>query len=83
MAYGGGAVTGNQGGQGFREIVPRCEPGPDFEACRRDLLIEGTGLTLWVVATLAFTGAACWLVLSDRWTLMLIKLEQKIRSLRR
>ena len=41
MAYGGGAVTGNQGGQGFREIVPRCEPGPDFEACRRDLLIEG------------------------------------------
>jgi hypothetical protein len=38
---------------------------------------------LWVVATLAVTGAACWLFLSGRWTLMLIKLEQKIRSLRR
>ena len=82
MAYGGRAVTGNQGGQGFREIVPRCEPGPDFEACRHDLLIEWSGLTLWVVATLAFTGAACWLVLSGKWTLVLIKLEQKIRSLR-
>ena len=83
MAYGGGAVSGKQGGQGFREIVPRCEPGPDFEACRRDLLIEGAGLTLWVVATLAVTGVACWLVLSGKWTLMLIKLEQKIRSLSR
>ena len=83
MAYGGGAVSGKQGNQGFREIVPRCKPGPDFEACRRDLLIEGAGLMLWVVATLAVTGVACWLVLSGKWSLMLIKLEQKIRSLRR
>ena len=43
MGYGGGAVSGKQGGQGFREIVPRCEPGEGFEACRRDLLIEGGG----------------------------------------
>ena len=43
MAYGGGTVSGKQGGQGFREIVPCCELGADFEACRRDLLIEGLG----------------------------------------
>ena len=83
MAYGGGAVSGNQGGQGFREIVPRCEPGPDFEACRHDLLMGGAGLMIWVVTTFAVTGVACWLVLSGKWSLMLIKLEQKIRSLRR
>ena len=39
MAYGGGRASGSRAGdQGFREIVPRCQPGPDFEACRRDLL---------------------------------------------
>ena len=83
MAYGGGAVSGKQGGQGFREILPRCEPGPDPEACRRDLLIGGAGLVLWVVATFAVVGGACWFVLSGRCSLMLIQLEQKIRSLRR
>ena len=83
MAYGGGAVSGKQGNQGFREIVPRCKPGPDFEACRRDLLVGGTGLVLWVVATFAVVGGACWFVLSGRWSLMLIQIEQKIRSLRR
>ncbi|AHF64650.1 hypothetical protein Syncc8109_2327 [Synechococcus sp. WH 8109] len=45
--------------------------------------MEGAGLMLWVVATFAVTGVACWLVLSGNWALMLIKLEQKIRSLRR
>ena len=56
MAYGGGAVSGREGGQGFREIVPRCEPGADLEAFRRDLLIEGGGVLLWVVATFAVVG---------------------------
>ena len=83
MAYGGGAVSGKQGGQRFREIVPRCKPGPHFEACRRELLIEGAGYTFWVVAAFAVVGGACWFVLSGRWSLMLIQLEQKIRSLRR
>ena len=84
MGYGGGTASGSRlGDQGFREIVPRCKPGPDFEACRRDLLIGGAGLTVWVVATIAVIGVACWFVLSGRWSLMLIQLEQKIRSLRR
>ena len=82
MGYGVGGA-GGVGDQGFREIVPRCKPGPDFEACRRDLLIGGAGLVLWVVATFAVVGGACWFVLSGRWSLMLISLEQKIRSLRR
>ena len=84
MAYGGGRASGSRAGdQGFREIVPRCKPGPDFEACRRDLLIGGAGLILWVVATFAVVGGVCWYVLSGRWSLILIELERKIRSLRR
>ena len=84
MAYGGGRASGSRAGdQGFREIVPRCKPGPDFEVCRRDLLIGGAGLILWVVATFAVVGGVCWYVLSGRWSLILIELEQKIRSLRR
>ena len=59
MGYGGGTASGSRAGdQGFREIRPRCKPGPDFEACRRDLLIEGAGLTVWVVATIAVVGGA-------------------------
>ena len=77
MGYGVGGA-GGVGDQGFREIIPPCEPGPDFEACRRDLLIGGAGLMLWVVATFAVVGGSCWLVLSGRWSLMLISLEQKI-----
>ena len=84
MGYGGGTASGRRtGDQGFREIIPRCKPGPDFEACRRDLLIEGAGLTVWVVATFAVVGGACWFVLSGRCSLVLIQIEQKIRSLRR
>ena len=78
MVYGAGG--GGGGFQGFTEIVPRCKPGPDFEACRRDLLIEGAGLILWLVLTLSVVGGACWFVLSGRWSVMLIELEQKIRS---
>ena len=84
MGYGGGTASGRRAGdQGFREIVPRCKPGPDFEACRRDLLIGGAGLVLWVVAAFAVVGGGCWLIFSGRWFLILIKLEQKFRSLRR
>ena len=56
MAYVCGAVLGKQGGQGFGEIVPRCEPGATFEACRRDLLIKGSGLRVWMVATFSVAG---------------------------
>ena len=55
MGYGVGGA-GGVGDQGFREIVPRCKPGPDFEACRQDLLIGGAGLVLWVAATFAVVG---------------------------
>ena len=78
MVYRAGG--GGSGFQGFTEIVPRCKPGPEFEACRRDLLIEGAGLILWLVLTLSVVGGACWFVLSGRWSVMLIELEQKIRS---
>ena len=78
MVYRAGG--GGGGFQGFREIVPRCKPGPDFEACRRDLLIEGAGLILWLGLTLSVVGGACWFVLSGRWSVMLIELEKKIRS---
>ena len=73
MAYGGGRASGSRAGdQGFREIVPRCQPGPDFEACRRDLLIGGAGLILWGGGTFSVAGGARWFVLSGRWALMLI-----------
>ena len=82
MAYGGVPLTG-----GVRKIVPICQPGQDIEACRRDLL-EKTGEpgslpALFFVAALAIIGDTCWFVLSGRWTLILIELEQRIRSLRR
>lgn len=81
MGYRAGGTSGRD--QGFREIIPRCKPGTDHEACRRELLIETAGYTFWVVAAFAVAGGACWFVLSDKWTVRLIKLEQKIRSSRR
>ena len=82
MAYGRVPLTG--GGK----IVPICQPGQDFEACRRDLLEKPDGQgpflpALLFVAALAIIGGSCWFVLSGRWTLIMIELEQRIRSLRR
>ena len=74
---GGYGNHGGFGGQGILwRLLPPCEP---VEKCRQDLLIGGTGIVVFIV----IAGVACWLVLSGRWTVMLIKLEQKIRSLRR
>jgi len=74
---GGYGNHGGLGGQGLiQRLSPPCEPGAE---CRRDLLIGGTGVLAFIVVA----GVACWLVLSGRWTVMLIKLEQEIRSLRR
>ena len=83
MAYGGVPLTG-----GVRKIVPICQPGQDIEACRRDLPEKPGGQgpflpVLLFVAALAIIGGSFWFVLSGRWTLMLIELEQRIRSLRR
>ena len=36
------------------------QPGPDFEACRRDTLIGSAGLMLWVVATFVVSGGDRW-----------------------
>ena len=82
MAYGRVPLTG--GGK----IVPVCKPGQDIEACRRDLLEKPGGQgpflpVLLFIAALAIIGGSFWFVLSGRWTLMLIELEQRIRSLRR
>ena len=82
MAYGKVPPTG--GGK----IIPICQPGQDIEACRRDLLEKPGGQgpflpVLFFVAALAIIGGSFWFVLSGRWTLMLIELEQRIRSLRR
>ena len=82
MGFNAGGA-GGLGNQGFREIVPQCEPGPDFEACRQETIVEGSAVVLVVVAAVVLVGSTCWLVLSGRWSLMLISLEQKIRSLRR
>ena len=81
MAYGGG--TASKSGAQLEIIVPSCESGPDLEACQRDLFIGSLGLMLGVAATFAVVGGAFWFVLSGRWTVMLIKLEQKFRSLLR
>ena len=82
MGY-GAAGTGIGKDLGFREIIPQCEPGPDFEACRQETIVEVSAVVLVVVAAVVLVGSTCWLVLSGRWSLMLISLEQKIRSLRR
>ena len=75
---GGYGNHGGFGGQGLlRSLSPSCDPA--VEGCRRDVFIVGTGVITFIVVA----GLACSLVLSGRWTLMLIKLEQKIRSLRR
>ena len=68
---------GNHGGFGGQGLSLSCDPA--VEGCRRDVLFIGTGAITFIVVA----GLACWLVLSGRWTVMLIKLEQKIRSLRR
>ena len=62
--------------EGRGSLFP-CDPA--VEGCRRDVLFVGTGVITFIVVA----GLACWLVLSGRWSLMLIKLEQKIRSLLR
>ena len=65
--------------KGFRGqgLTLSCDPA--VEGCRRDVLFIGTGVITFIVVA----GLACWLVLSGRWSLMLIRLEQKIRSLLR
>ena len=45
MGY-GAAGTGIGKDLGFREIVPQCEPGPDFEACRQETIVEGSAVVL-------------------------------------
>ena len=82
MGFNAGGA-GGLGNQGFREIVPQCEPGPDFEACRQETIVDASAAVLVVVAAVVLVGSSCWLVLSGRWSLILISLEQKIRSLRR
>ena len=82
MGY-GVSGAGGVGDQGFKEIVPQCEQGPDFEACRQETIVEASAVVLVVVAAVVLVGSSCWLVLSGRWSLILISLEQKIRSLRR
>ena len=81
MAY-GGAGPGAQEGL-FKAVLPTCEPGPDFEACERDLYIGTAGIALGVIAFIVLAGVACWLVFSGKGSLMLIELEQKIQRLRR
>ena len=68
---------GNHGSFRGQGLSLSCDPA--VEGCSRDVLFVGTG----VIAFIVLAGVACWLVLSGRWTVMLIKLEQKIRSLRR
>ena len=82
MGFNAGGA-GGLGNQGFREIVPQCEPGPDFEACRQETIVEALAVVLVVVAAVVLIGSTCWLVLSGRWSLLLISLEQRMRSLRR
>ena len=68
---------GNHAGSGGQKLSLSCDPA--VEGCSRDVLFVGTG----VIAFIVLAGVACWLVLSGRWSLMLIRLEQKIRSLLR
>ena len=82
MGYGAGGTGGGRD-LGFRKIVPQCEPGPDYEACRHETIVGVSVVVLVVVAAVVLVGSTSWLVLSGRWSLMLISLEQKIRSLRR
>ena len=81
MGYGAGGTGGGRD-LGF-ENVPPCEPDPDFEAYRQEIIVEASAITLVVVVAVVLAGAACWLVLSGKWTVMLIKLEQKIQLLSR
>ena len=75
----GGAGPGGQEGL-LRVVLPRCEPGPGFDACQPDLTIGTAGVALGVVAFIGVAGGACFFVLSGQWSLMLMKLEQTIRS---
>lgn len=75
----GGAGPGGQEGL-LRVVLPRCEPGPGFDACQPDLNIGTAGVALGVVAFVEVAGGACFFVLSGQWSLMLMKLEQTIRS---
>ena len=76
--YGGAGPAGQEGL--LRVVLPRCEPGPGVDACQPDLNIGTAGVALGVVAFVEVAGGACWFVLSGQWSLMLMKLEQTIRS---
>ena len=76
--YGGAGPAGQEGL--LRVVLPRCEPGQGFDACQPDLTIGTAGVALGVVAFIGVAGGACFFVLSGQWSLMLMKLEQTIRS---
>ena len=85
MSYGSGFGGAGDRGNIFREIMPVCEPGPEFEACRAEKVTEAALLLSVVAAFLAVTGTWIWLVLSGRWELLRIthlnkaKLRQFLR----
>ena len=64
MGYGAGGTGGRD--LGFREIVPQYEPGPDFEACRQEIIFQSSAITLVILVTVVLVGSTCWLVLSGR-----------------
>jgi len=54
-----------------------------LEAALHATLVGVSVVVLVVVAAVVLVGSTSWLDLAGRWSLMLISLEQKIRSLRR
>ena len=58
MGFGAGGTAAG-GNRGFREIVPQCEPGPDFEACRQETMVGASLVTLFVVAVVVLVGSTC------------------------
>ena len=52
--YGGAGPAGQEGL--LRVVLPRCEPGPNFDACQPDLNIRTGGVALGVVAFIGVAG---------------------------
>ena len=71
----GGGWGQSAGNRGFREIKPVCEPGPDFDACRRDQLTGTSSVVLAIALFVCLSGFVVWFLVTDQW----FALQDKIR----
>jgi len=51
----------------FARFNPLCKPGPDFDACARERLMDSTSVVLAIVLFVGLSGFVVWFVITDQW----------------